>query len=129
MRMNDGRVVPNFIYQALNNKPITIYGRGRQTRSFCYVSDLIDGIYKLMLTRFNQPVNIGNPNEFTMLELARIVTGLTNAKSRIIFKPLPEDDPRQRQPDITRAKRILKWQPRIELREGLKTTIEWFQKK
>ncbi len=127
IRINDGRVIPNFIYQALKNKPITVYGRGRQTRSFCYISDLIGGIYKLMFTRFNNPINLGNPNEFTILELARLVTELTGTKARIVFRPLPEDDPRQRQPDIACAKKILKWQPRIGLREGLKKTIGWFR--
>jgi len=127
MRMNDGRVVPNFIYQALNSKPITVYGRGCQTRSFCYIDDLIEGIFRLMQRRFNQPVNLGNPHEFTILELARLLVRLTGAKSKIIFKPLPQDDPRQRQPDISRAKKLLKWQPRIELEEGLKRAIAWFK--
>lgn len=126
MRLNDGRVIPNFIYQALNNKPITVYGRGKQTRSFCYVSDLINGIYKLMFTRINGPVNLGNASEFSMLELARLILSLTKSKSRIIFKPLPQDDPRQRQPDISKARRILGWEPKVKLREGLKRTIAWF---
>lgn len=127
MRMNDGRVVPNFIYQALNNKPITVYGRGEQTRSFCYISDLIGGIYRLLFAQINEPVNLGNPCEFTILDLARTVIKLTLTKSKIIFKPLPQDDPRQRQPDIARARRILHWSPKIELGEGLRKTIEWFQ--
>ncbi len=127
MRIHDGRVVPNFIYQALHNKPITVYGRGLQTRSFCYVSDLIDGIYKLMLSPLNQPINIGNPNEFTIMELARLILRLNNTRSRIIYKPLPKDDPRQRRPDIRKAARLLKWRPRIELEEGLSRTIEWFR--
>jgi len=127
MRMNDGRVVPNFIYQALNNKPLTVYGKGNQSRSFCYIDDLIEGIFRLMNSKVNEPINLGNPNEFTILELARLVLKLTNSKSKIIFKALPEDDPKQRQPDITKAKKMLHWQPRVELEEGLKKTIEWFR--
>ena len=129
MRMNDGRVVPNFIYQALSSKPITVYGKGTQTRSFCYIDDLVEGIFRLMHSRINEPVNLGNPNEFTVLELARLVIKLTGTKSRIIFKPLPQDDPKKRKPDITKAKKLLKWLPNIELREGLEKTIEWFRKK
>lgn len=127
MRINDGRVVPNFIYQALNNKPLTVYGKGRQTRSFCYIWDLIQGIYKLMLVPTNEPINLGNPEEFSILELAKLVTKLTSTKSKIVFKLLPVDDPRQRQPNITKAKRLLQWQPKIELEEGLKKTIAWFK--
>jgi dTDP-glucose 4,6-dehydratase len=127
MRINDGRVIPNFIYQALNNLPLTVYGKGKQTRSFCYYSDLIEGIFRLMNFRINTPVNLGNPDEFTILELVRLVVKLTNAKSKIIFKPLPLDDPKQRRPNIAKAKRILKWQPKIKLEEGLKETIEWFK--
>jgi len=127
MRINDGRVIPNFIYQALNNKPITIYGKGKQSRSFCYIADLIKGIYRLMLSSTNNPVNLGNPNEFTILELAKILLRITGSKSRIVFTDLPQDDPKQRRPDITRAKKLLKWQPKIELREGLLMTIEWFK--
>ena len=127
MRINDGRVVPNFIYQALHNKPVTVYGKGRQTRSFCYVSDLIEGIYRLILSNLNQPINIGNPREFTVIELARLILKLNNTKSRIIFKPLPQDDPRQRKPDITKARKFLKWQPKVGLEEGLARTMEWFR--
>lgn len=127
MRINDGRVVPNFIYQALKNKPLTVYGQGRQTRSFCYIDDLVEGILRLMHSRINVPLNLGNPKEFTILELARLVSKLTAAKNKIIFRPLPQDDPKQRKPDITQAKRLLKWQPRIELAEGLQETIEWFR--
>lgn len=127
MRLNDGRVIPNFIYQAINNKPITVYGQGKQIRSFCYISDLIEGIYKLMLSNINEPLNLGNPREFSIMELAGAVLKLTKSKSKIIFNPLPEDDPKQRQPDVSRAKEILKWQPRIELEEGLGMTIEWFK--
>lgn len=129
MRMNDGRVVPNFIYQALNNKPLTVYGRGQQTRSFCYISDLIEGIYRLLRSNFNLPINLGNPCEFTMLELAKLTIKLTESKSKIAFKPLPQDDPQQRQPDIAKARKILHWQPRIKLEEGLKRTIDWFRLK
>lgn len=129
IRMNDGRVIPNFINQALNNQPITIYGKGRQSRSFCYISDLIEGIYRLMLSSINEPINLGNPDEFTILELAKLILKLTQSKSRIIFKPLPSDDPKQRQPDITKAKRLLKWQPKVSLEDGLIKTIEWFKGK
>jgi dTDP-glucose 4,6-dehydratase len=126
MRINDGRVIPNFIYQAMHDKPITVYGSGRQTRSFCYIQDLVEGIWGLMRARTNEPVNLGNPHEFNILQLAKLVLKFTGAKSRIIFKPLPQDDPKQRQPDITRAKKVLGWQPRVELEEGLKKTIAWF---
>ncbi len=127
MRMNDGRVIPNFIYQALNNKPMTVYGKGVQSRSFCYIDDLIEGIFRLMHSNINEPINLGNPNEFTILQLAKLIIKLTGTKSKIVFKPLPQDDPRQRQPDITKAKRILKWQPKIELEEGLHKAIKWFK--
>lgn len=128
MRINDGRVVPNFIYQALNNQPITVYGRGGQTRSFCYIDDLVEGILRLMQAKTNEPINLGNPGEFTILKLANIVLRLSGSKSRIIFKPLPQDDPKQRRPDIKKARKILKWQPKVELEEGLQKTIVWFQK-
>lgn len=127
MRLDDGRVVPNFIYQALNNQPLTVYGSGKQTRSFCYIADLIEGIFRLMTSTLNEPVNLGNPKEFTILELARLVIKLTDTKSKIVFKPLPQDDPKQRQPDITLAKKYLKWQPKVKLEEGLEKTIEWFR--
>jgi nucleoside-diphosphate-sugar epimerase len=127
MRLNDGRVIPNFIYQALNNRPITVYGDGRQTRSFCYIDDMIEGIFRLMHSKINTPINLGNPQEFTILELAKIIKELTLTKSKIIFKSLPEDDPKQRRPDITKAKKLLKWQPEISLREGLQITVEWFR--
>jgi dTDP-glucose 4,6-dehydratase len=128
MRINDGRVIPNFIYQALNNRPITVYGKGRQSRSFCYIDDLMEGIYKLISSHINEPINLGNPNEFTILELAKIILKLIQGKSKIIFKPLPQDDPKQRQPKITKAKKILKWQAKIELKEGLIKTIDWLKK-
>ena len=127
MRMHDGRVVPNFIYQALHNKPLTVYGRGVQTRSFCYIDDLNKGISQIIHSDINGVINLGNPDEFTVLQLAKLVLKLTGAKVKIIFKPLPQDDPRQRQPDITKARKILKWQPKIGLKEGLLKTIEWFK--
>jgi dTDP-glucose 4,6-dehydratase len=129
MRLNDGRVVPAFLSQALKNKPLTVFGDGKQTRSFCYCSDLIEGVFRLMLSDAVEPVNIGNPRELTMLEFATEVIRITGAKSKIVFKPLPQDDPKQRQPDITRAKKHLKWQPRVSLAEGLRSTIAFFQKK
>ncbi len=128
MHPNDGRVVSNFIRQALLGEPITIFGDGQQTRSFCYVSDLIDGLIRLMKTRddFTGPVNIGNPHEFTMVELAERVLKLTNSKSKLVREPMPVDDPRQRKPDITLAGRELDWEPKVQLEEGLKKTIEYF---
>jgi len=127
MRLNDGRVIPNFIFQALNNQPLTVYGRGQQTRSFCYISDLVEGIFKLIFSKINQPVNLGNPCEFKVLELAHLVIELTQSESKIAFKPLPADDPVRRKPDISRAKKFLNWQPKINLKEGLKRTIAWFK--
>lgn len=129
MDLQDGRVVSNFIVQALRHEPITIYGNGMQTRSFCYVDDLIDGFTKLMNQEHNYsgPVNLGNPNEFTMLELAQTIIELIGSKSAITYEKLPEDDPKQRQPDITKAKNELKWEPKIQLRDGLVRTIEDFQ--
>lgn len=127
MRLNDGRVVPAFLSQALHNKPLTVFGRGEQTRSFCYYSDLVEGIYRLMMSDEVLPVNLGNPQELTVLEFAREVIRLTGAKSKIVFKPLPQDDPRQRQPDITRARRILRWGPRVGLAEGLAKTVAYFR--
>ena len=127
MRVLDGRVVPNFIYQALNNKPLTVYGKGTQTRSFCYVDDLVEGIFRVMRLNSNEPINLGNPREFTIMQLAKKLVKLTTSNSKIIFKPLPQDDPRQRQPDIKRARKLLKWKPKIELEEGLHRTIDWFR--
>jgi dTDP-glucose 4,6-dehydratase len=127
MRLNDGRVVPNFISQALANKPLTVFGNGAQTRSFCYVSDLIEGIYRLMMSDHVEPVNIGNPCELTVLEFAREIIRITGSRSRVVFQPLPKDDPRQRRPDITRARTWLKWEPHVGLAEGLRETIAWFQ--
>lgn len=128
MSPNDGRVVSNFIVQALNDEPITVYGEGLQTRSFCYVDDLIEGFIRLMNSpsEFVGPVNLGNPVEFTMLELANLVVELTGSKSEVIHKPLPQDDPKQRQPDISLAKDVLGWSPTVELRSGLTKTIEYF---
>lgn len=129
MAINDGRVVSNFITQALQNEDITIYGDGSQTRSFCYIDDLVNGLLKMMDSgSFTGPVNMGNPKEFTMLELAEKVIKKTNSKSKIIYKNLPIDDPKQRQPDISVAKRILEWEPKIELEEGLKNTIHYFER-
>ncbi|MDQ6631591.1 MAG: GDP-mannose 4,6-dehydratase, partial [Verrucomicrobiota bacterium] len=129
MRLNDGRVVPAFISQALKNKPVTIFGKGTQTRSFCYCSDLIEGIYRLMMSHTNEPVNIGNPNEMTMLQFAQEIIKATHSRSKMVFKPLPQDDPQQRKPDITRAKTFLKWTPKVSLAEGLVKTIEYFRTK
>lgn len=129
MHPNDGRVISNFIMQALKNEDITIYGDGTQTRSFCYIDDMVEGLLKLMKTSddFTGPVNLGNPQEISILELAEKIVEITNSKSKIVFKPLPPDDPKQRQPDITLAKRILNWEPKIGIEEGLKRTIEYFE--
>ena len=127
MRLNDGRVVPAFISQALKNKPLTVFGRGKQTRSFCYVSDLIDGIHRLMMSSFDQPVNIGNPLEMTVLAFAKAIIAATRSRSTIAFKPLPQDDPKQRQPNISRARKLLGWQPKVPLEKGLQQTIEYFR--
>jgi dTDP-glucose 4,6-dehydratase len=129
MRLNDGRVIPNFICQCIKGNDITAYGDGRQTRSFCYVDDLIEGLYRLTQTQYSLPVNIGNPDEFTILELAEMIKSQTSSKSRIVFNPLPEDDPKVRMPDITKAKNLLGWHPQIKLEEGLKKTIAWFKLK
>jgi dTDP-glucose 4,6-dehydratase len=127
MRLNDGRVVPAFVSQALTGKPLSIFGEGKQTRSFCYCSDLIEGIYRLMLSDTALPVNIGNPREMTMIQFAEAVQKAAGSRSRIAFKPLPQDDPKQRQPDITRARKILGWEPKVSLETGLATTIEYFR--
>ena len=131
MQPNDGRVVSNFIVQALQNKPLTLYGDGGQTRSFCYVDDLVNGIIRLMQTPENVtgPINIGNPCEFTIMQLAERVIALTNSRSSIEFRPLPHDDPRQRQPDITKATAVLGWRPTVDLDDGLKETIAYFRKR
>ncbi|MCP3682743.1 MAG: SDR family oxidoreductase [bacterium] len=127
MRKNDGRVIPAFIDQALNNKPLTVFGEGQQTRSFCYVSDLIEGFYKLLTSKVTVPVNIGNPNEKTIWEMAEKIIAMTESKSTITKNPLPVDDPKTRKPNIKRAKSLLKWEPKVDLDEGLSKTIEWFK--
>ena len=129
MAVGDGRVVSNFVVQALSGKDITIYGEGQQTRSFCFVSDLVDGIYRMLSSKevIDAPINLGNPNEFSMMELAHTVLKLTGSKSKIVYKDLPLDDPRQRKPDITRAKEVLKWTPKIELEQGVSQTIDYFK--
>jgi dTDP-glucose 4,6-dehydratase len=129
MRLNDGRVLPNFMYQALMGEPLTVYGDGKQTRSFQYVSDLVEGVFRLLNTDYHEPVNIGNPAEITILEFAEEVKRLAGAASQIVFRPLPEDDPRVRQPDITRAKQVLGWEPKVGREEGLKRTMEFFRGK
>ena len=126
MRLNDGRVVPNFIKQALNGEPLTVYGAGNQTRSFCYVSDLVDGIYRLLLSDEPLPTNIGNPSEMTILQFAQRINAITGNPAGIVHKPLPKDDPQQRQPDITKARRLLGWEPQVGLDEGLEETIAYF---
>lgn len=128
MRADDGRVVPNFINQALNGEDITVYGDGSQTRSFCYVSDLINGMYRLMMSDCTEPVNLGNPEEMTVLEFAKLIIEVTGSSSRIVFKELPVDDPKVRRPDISRAKEILGWEPEVGLKDGMVRTIEWFKK-
>jgi dTDP-glucose 4,6-dehydratase len=129
MRLLDGRVVPNFIMQALKGEPLTVYGEGQQTRSFQYVDDLVAGLNKLLHAEYHLPVNIGNPNEMTVLEFAKKIIEITGSKSTIIYKPLPEDDPQVRQPDISRAKEILGWEPKVNLELGLQKTIEYFRSK
>ena len=129
MRLNDGRVVPAFISQALRNQPMTVFGNGSQTRSFCYVSDLIEGIYRLMMSSYAGPVNIGNPAEMTVKQFAEEIIRVTGTRSKIVYKPLPQDDPKQRQPDITRARKLLKWEPQVPLGKGLQWTIDWFRGK
>ncbi len=128
MRVNDGRAIPNFITQALRGKPLTVYGNGHQTRSFCYIDDLVEGIYKLLLSKYNEPINIGNPNEMRLIDFAKEILRLTKSRSRIVHRPLPQDDPKVRQPDIRLAKRILRWEPRISLTSGLQQTIRYFRK-
>jgi dTDP-glucose 4,6-dehydratase len=129
MRKKDGRAIPTFIEQAIHNKTVTVFGSGSQTRSFCYISDMINGLCKLMDSRINNPVNIGNPDEMTILELAEKIIKITKSKSRVDFKKLPVDDPKTRQPDISLAKKELKWKPAVELEDGLNKTIKWFRRK
>jgi len=128
MRADDGRAIPNFINQALHKKPLTLYGDGSQTRSFCYIDDLVNGLYKLLLSRVNEPVNIGNPDEMTLLEMAQVVRRLTKSKSRFVHRSLPQDDPKVRRPDIRLAKRKLHWEPRVSFDKGLEHTIAYFRK-
>jgi dTDP-glucose 4,6-dehydratase len=127
MRLRDGRVVPAFIGQALGGKPLTVFGDGSQTRSFCYVSDLIDGIFRLAMSDYHEPVNIGNPREMTIKQFAEEIIRITGTRSTIEHRPLPEDDPKVRQPDISRAKKILGWEPKVQFEEGIKKTIEYFR--
>ncbi len=129
MRIRDGRAVPNFMCQALKGEDITVYGDGSQTRSFCYVSDEVDGITRLLFSEVDSPVNIGNPAEMSVLQMAEAIVKITGSKSRIIFKPIPEDDPKVRQPDITKAKSLLGWEPKVGLEEGLAKTLDYFKKK
>jgi dTDP-glucose 4,6-dehydratase len=129
MRLNDGRVIPNFIVQALAGMPITVYGDGTQTRSFCYISDMVDGIHRLLRSDVRDPINVGNPEEYTVAELAKTVLKLTGSRSKIVFKPLPVDDPKVRRPNTSKAKRLLGWRPRVDLDDGLTRTIEYFSSK
>jgi dTDP-glucose 4,6-dehydratase len=129
MRLDDGRVLPNLMGQALRAEPLTVYGDGSQTRSFCYVSDLVEGIVRLVATDFHQPVNLGNPDEVSILDFAKEILELTDSKSSIEFKPLPQDDPRVRRPDISRARSLLGWEPRVSREEGLRRTVEYFRVK
>jgi dTDP-glucose 4,6-dehydratase len=129
MRIRDGRAVPAFISQALLNEDVTVFGDGTQTRSFCYISDLVDGIIRLMLSKENHPINIGNPQEMTIEQIARLIIKMTGSTSQIVYKPLPTDDPKVRQPDITRARLELGWEPKVSLEEGLGTTIDYFKSK
>ena len=128
MRLNDGRVLPNFMYQALMGEPITVYGDGKQTRSFQYVSDLVEGIWRLLKTDFHDPVNLGNPAEITILEFAEEILKLSGSTSKIEYRPLPQDDPKVRQPDITRARQLLGWEPKVGRAEGLKRTMDFFKR-
>jgi dTDP-glucose 4,6-dehydratase len=129
MRLDDGRVLPNFMGQALRGEPLTVYGDGSQTRSFCYVDDLVEGIVRLLRSDFHEPVNLGNPDEVTVLEFAREILELSGSKSKVEFRPLPQDDPRVRKPDITRARQLLGWEPKVSRSEGLKRTLTYFQGK
>jgi len=129
MRVHDGRAIPAFLSQALRGEDVTVFGDGRQTRSLCYVSDLVDGIYRLMMSDTSDPVNIGNPHELTMRQLAERIVALTGSKSRIVERPLPADDPKKRKPDITRARTLLGWEPKVSLEEGLPRTLDYFRRK
>jgi dTDP-glucose 4,6-dehydratase len=129
MRLEDGRVVPNFIAQALRHESLTVYGDGQQTRSFCYVSDLIEGIYRLLFSHEVEPVNVGNPQEMAIIEFAKLVNGITGNSAGVVHEPLPVDDPKVRQPDITRARSVLGWEPEVPLEDGLRETITWFEER
>ncbi|MEE9165746.1 MAG: UDP-glucuronic acid decarboxylase family protein [Nitrospinota bacterium] len=129
MRINDGRAIPNFFCQAVKGEDLTVFGDGSQTRSFCYYTDMIDGIYRLLMSKENQPVNLGNPDEMTVLTIAKKIVEITKSSSKIVFKPLPVDDPKIRQPDITKAKEIFNWFPKVSLEQGLKNTLEYFKSK
>lgn len=129
MRLDDGRVLPNFVGQALRGEPLTVYGDGSQTRSFCFVDDLVDGIEKLLEIEFHEPVNLGNPDEVTILEFAREIIGQSGSRSEIVYRPLPQDDPKVRQPDISRARKLLGWEPKVGRAEGLRRTLDYFQAK
>jgi len=128
MRINDGRAIPNFISQALRGKPMTIYGHGSQTRSFCYIDDLVEGLYRLLRSKLNKPVNLGNPHEMTLLEMAEKVRLFSRSKSRLVYRPLPQDDPKVRRPDIRVARQKLHWEPHVPFERGLKHTIDYFRK-
>ena len=127
MKLNDGRIVPAFMDQALRGEPMTVFGDGSQTRSFCYVSDLVDGLYRLMLSDERYPVNLGNPVEMTVIEFAGKIRALAGSRSEIVFRPLPQDDPKQRKPDIGKARAVLGWEPRVSLDEGLRITADYFR--
>ena len=129
MRIDDGRVVPNFVGQALRGEPLTVYGDGSQTRSFCFVSDLIDGIYRLLLSAEPEPVNIGNPAEISIREFAEKLNEITGSDGGVLYRPLPMDDPKQRQPDITKARRVLGWEPSVPLQSGMEQTVDWFRQR
>ncbi|NPA34421.1 MAG: SDR family oxidoreductase [Chlorobi bacterium] len=130
MRLNDGRVLPNFITQALKGEPLTVYGDGSQTRSFCYVDDLIEGVWRLMMNvKYHDPVNIGNPEEVKIIDFAREILEITGSQSPIVFKPLPQDDPKRRRPDITKARQLLNWEPKVPRKEGLRRTLQYFKNK
>ena len=129
MRLDDGRVVPNFMGQALRGEPLTVYGDGSQTRSFCYVADLVEGIVRLLYADFHEPVNLGNPNEVTILEFAKEILELSGSKSPIVYKPLPQDDPKVRRPDISRARQLLGWEPKIDRHEGLVRTVGYYRER
>ncbi|MBA7689704.1 dTDP-4-oxo-6-deoxy-D-allose reductase [subsurface metagenome] len=128
MKKDDGRAIPTFTYQALKGVDMTVFGDGNQTRSFCHVSDMIDGIYKLMMSDYVPPINLGDSNEITILELAKYIKKITNSKSKITFHPLPENDPKTRRPDISKAKKILGWEPKINFEKGMEELIEWFKR-